>query len=236
MKVCTVSEIRALDAAAIHTYGIPELLLMENAGIASFSILEEEFDLRSGKVLVFCGLGNNGGDGFVVARKIHSAGGDVTVYILGDRTHYRGSAEANLAMISNMPVAILEVKNLRSLRGELKGCNLIVDAIFGTGLTRTVEGLHRDLIHEINSSGKPVLSLDIPSGINGDTAEVMGIAVQADITITFGLPKVGNLLYPGYDHCGSLWVSHISFPPALHDSPDLLLEVNDPPPLPPRSP
>ncbi|MGC9323467.1 MAG: NAD(P)H-hydrate dehydratase [Desulfomonilia bacterium] len=236
MKVSTVSEMREMDAQAIHTYGISAPLLMENAGIASFSVIKQEFDVSSSKFLVFCGIGNNGGDGFVVARKIHSEGGSVEVCIIGDRNKYTGSAASNLAMISRMPIPIREVKTLRSLRGKIDECDLIIDAIFGTGLTRNVEGIHRDIIDLISRSGKPVLSLDIPSGINGDTGTVMGAAVRADFTVTFGLPKVGNLLYPGYEHCGSLYVSHISFPPTLCASPDLKIEVNTPPKLPPRSP
>src|SRR4029453_3754033 len=110
---------------------------------------------------------------------------------------------------------------------------VIIDAIFGTGLSREVTGLYREVIDLINGSGKPVLSLDIPSGIQGDTGQVMGTAVRAEYTVTFGLPKPGNLLYPGYGLGGKLYVSHISFPPALYNADTLKLALNRPVSLPP---
>lgn len=236
MKVSTVSQMRSMDNAAVSRYGIPELMLMENAGLASYALLEREFGIREKTFVLFCGLGNNGGDGFVLARKIHSGGGTVKVFILGETGKYKGSAGANLDMLRKMPVEVREIESSRSVKRDIAHCDCIVDAIFGTGLAREVEGLHRDVIETINASGKAVLSLDIPSGINGDTGHVMGCAVRADFTVTFGLPKAGNLLMPGYDHCGSLFVTHISFPPELSESPGLTIEINDPPPLSPRDP
>ena len=133
-----------------------------------------------------------------------------------------------------MPVEIKEVRSVSAIRMEVLHCDAVVDALFGTGLARAVEGLHREVIDLVNECRGPVFSLDIPSGVNGDTGEVMGAAVKADFTITFGLPKVGNLLYPGYEHCGTLFVSHISFPPALSRSRRLKIETNEPVELPPR--
>ena len=110
-----------------------------------------------------------------------------------------------------------------------------MDAIFGTGLLRRVEGLYQDVIDFLNGGSVPVVSLDIPSGIHGDTGQVMGTAVVADTTITYGLPKIGNMLQPGYEHGGNLYVTHISFPPEMTQSDDLLCEINLPPELPPRN-
>ena len=234
MKVSRVSEMRALDREAIEKHGIPEDILMENAGLAAYRVLSQEVPVQRGRFAVICGVGNNGGDGFVVARKIISDGGSARVYVLGGRNKITGAARRNLDMLLKMPVEIQEVRSVPAIRMGVLHCDAVVDALFGTGLTRTVKGLHREVIDLVNECRGPVFSLDIPSGVNGDTGEVMGAAVKADFTITFGLPKVGNLLYPGYEHCGTLFVSHISFPPALSRSRRLKIETNEPVELPPR--
>ena len=117
----------------------------------------------------------------------------------------------------------------------MKSADAIVDAIFGTGLDREVGGKYKDVISLINASKKPVFSIDIPSGIHGDTGQVMGTSVKAHYTTTFGLPKIGNMLYPGFEMGGKLYVTHISFPPAIYDSDQLRVATNDPIPMPPRS-
>ncbi len=236
MKISTVSEMRALDKAAIEHWGIPELLLMENAGLASFEVIRQECGIPGKSFIVVAGVGNNGGDGFVAARKIHSMGGEVKVFLCGEAGKYKGSARSNLEIIRKLPIKITEIPSVRDLKRDLVHCHAIIDAIFGTGIAREVSGTHKDVIDLINNSGKTVISLDIPSGINGDTGMVMGCAVQAHHTVTFGLPKTGNLLMPGFSHCGRLIVSHISFPPDLYGSDSLKTAVNDPLPLPPRAP
>ncbi|MGQ9546039.1 MAG: NAD(P)H-hydrate dehydratase [Dehalococcoidia bacterium] len=235
MKVATVAEMRELDRRAAEEYHVTEDLLMENAGEAVYFVILQEFGVRGHKFVVFCGGGNNGGDGLAVARKIHSSGGDVMVFLLDDETKFKGAARKNLEILSRMPVEISKVSSIESVKEELVGCDAIVDAIFGTGLVRKVSGIYYDVIRLINESQSIVFSVDVPSGINGNTGEVMGEAVQADYTVTFGLPKLGNMLYPGYDHCGKLYVSHISFPPALYDSADIKVAINNPLELPERA-
>ncbi|APG25153.1 MULTISPECIES: bifunctional ADP-dependent NAD(P)H-hydrate dehydratase/NAD(P)H-hydrate epimerase [Syntrophotalea] len=234
MKVSTVAQMRAMDRAAIDCYGIAEELLMENAGQAAFSVLAQIGPVADQRFVVFCGLGNNGGDGFVVARKIHSAGGTVKVLILGDPDRLAGAARLNLEIIRRLPLEVRQLENSAGLAAELAACAAVIDGIFGTGLTREVGGLHRAVIEAINACGKPVLSIDIPSGVEGDTGQALGCAVRADHTVTFGLPKIGNLLYPGFALGGCLHVSHISFPPALYRDAALKIALNVPPPLPPR--
>ena len=236
MKISTVSGMRAMDRAAIEQFAIPELLLMENAGLSAFSVLAQECGVRGKFFLVLCGLGNNGGDGFVVARKIHSEGGLVKVFILGGMDGCTGSARTNLDILRKLPVEVEELTSAATLRHDIAHCDAVVDAIFGTGLTREVQGLHREVIEAVNAGHRTVLSLDIPSGVNGDTGRVMGCAVRADHTVTFGLPKAGNLLMPGFHLGGKLTVAHISFPPSLSNSSSLKLEVNEPPALPSRDP
>jgi len=234
MKISKVSEMRVLDKTAIEQYGIAAELLMENAGLAAYHVLLNELGIRKKKTLVFCGGGNNGGDGFVVARKIHSNGGTVKILLLGDPSKFEGAAKANLDIVSHLPIEIQNLDSTESLEEMLEDCDTIVDAIFGTGLARNVEGLYYDVIGLINRSNKSVLSLDIPSGVHGDTGRVMGIAVKADSTVTFGLPKIGNMLFPGYDLCGKLYVSHISFPPVMYEADSLKIEINNPAELIPR--
>jgi hydroxyethylthiazole kinase-like uncharacterized protein yjeF len=235
MKVSRVSEMRDMDKAAIDQFGITEDLLMENAGLAAYAIVSHKIGVTKKKFLILCGVGNNGGDGFVVARHIHSNGGLAQVNILGDPSRFTGAAKRHLEIISRLSIEVQRVESVTSITSDIAQCDAIVDAIFGTGLTREVTGLHRDVITSINASGKTVLSLDIPSGVHGDTGQIMGTAVQADYTVTFGLPKIGNMLYPGYELCGDLSVSHISFPPSLHQAEALKLEINQPLSLPPRA-
>ncbi len=227
---------RLMDQQAIQQHGIPEEVLMENAGLAAYRVLSETTGIPGRRFLLFCGAGNNGGDGLVVARKIHSGGGDPRVILLSDPARYKGAAKTNFDIVSRLglPVQTFGAESLTN--GDLQGCDAIVDAIFGTGLARPVGGRYRDAIERINQSGKPVLSLDIPSGVAGDTGRIMGIAVQAKNTVTFGLPKIGNLLYPGFSQGGRLFVTHISFPPGLYRDERLKISLNPLPALPRRDP
>ncbi len=235
MKICRLEEMRKCDAAAIKKYGITDELLMENAGLASYYVIRHEFGITNHSFLVLCGIGNNGGDGLVVARQIYSMGGKVTVLLLGDAKHFTGAAKKNFEIASKLSIKIRQIKSAKSLNTEMLLHDAVIDALFGTGLTRNVEGIYQDAIQIVNNSSKTIFSLDIPSGINGNTGQIMGAAIKADFTITFGLPKLGNLLYPGYEHCGKLFVSHISFPSSLYSQDSLQVEINQPSRLPPRN-
>jgi len=235
MKVAKVDEMKDLDRRATDEFGISQDLLMENAGQAVYFVISQELGIKNNKFVIFCGGGNNGGDGLVVARKIHSTGGEVKVFLLDDEAKFRGAARKNFEIVSRMPIEMSRINSIDSVIPEILDCDAIVDAIFGTGLVRKVSGVHEDIIQLINESQSTVFSVDIPSGINGDTGEVMGVAVKADYTVTFGLPKLGNILYPGYEHCGKLYVSHISFPPALHNSQAIKVAINNPIELPERA-
>jgi len=186
MKVCKVAEIRELDQRAIEEYGIPSEILMENAGAASYEVIQREFGVPGKKFVVLCGPGNNGGDGFVVARHLHAGGAHVKVCIVGDRTKYRGEARKNLDIIEHFPLEIRDVKSAAQIREVLIDADAIVDALLGTGLDREVEGLLKDAIELVNSTGKKVFAIDIPSGMNGDTGRAMGAAIKADDTMAFG--------------------------------------------------
>jgi NAD(P)H-hydrate epimerase len=235
MKVAKVDEMKDLDRLATEEFGISADLLMENAGQAVYFVILQELGIRNNKFVVFCGGGNNGGDGLVVARKIHSNGGEVKVFLLDDEAKFKGAAKKNFEIVSRMPIEMSRVNSINAVEAELLDCDAIVDAIFGTGLVRKVSGIYKDVIQLINDSQSIVFSVDIPSGINGDTGEVMGVAVEADYTVTFGLPKLGNMHLPGYEHCGKLYVSHISFPPALYNSDSIKVAINNPVEFPERA-
>ncbi|MEA1993284.1 MAG: NAD(P)H-hydrate dehydratase [Euryarchaeota archaeon] len=234
MKLCRVKEMRDLDKEATERFGISDELLMENAGLAAYNVIRSEVGVKNKRFIIFCGPGNNGGDGLVIARKVHSMGGTVRVFLLGDREKFRGAAKKNMEIASRLPIEIKDLKKVGSLKSTIKEADVVVDAVFGTGVSGNVEGRYRDLIQMINESGKTVFSVDIPSGINGDTGEVMGVAVQAEYTITYGLPKIGTILYLGYEHCGKLYVSHISFPPSLYRKKSIKIEISQPSELPRR--
>jgi len=239
-KVAGVEEIRRLDGLAVESYGLTEDLLMENAGAAVARLVAGLLGAEHAIVLV--GTGNNGGDGLVAARHLASSGVAVEVFAVGARSRMRAQARREL---ERLEAAGVEVHPYREASGlfalsALYGRGVIVDALLGIGLNREVRGAYREAIEDINGMaealGLTVVSVDIPSGVHGDTGRVMGAAVRADYTVTFGLPKPGCLLYPGAEYCGRIYVAHISYPRALIEDPELRMEVNWPPDLPPRRP
>ncbi len=234
MKVSSVEQMRDLDRTAIEQLGIPEELLMENAGLAVYHAIQRTCSVSGRSFTVVCGTGNNGGDGFVVARKLYSEGGEVSVFLLGPREKLSGAAKLNADILDGIGVEVRDGSALDKLQVSIEESDAVIDAVFGTGLTRAVEGKYRDAIELINGARGLVYSVDIPSGVNGDTGAVMGVAVMADFTVTFGLPKVGNIVYPGWDHCGNVSVTHISFPPSLYGSEHLKTEIAVPSMLPER--
>ena len=235
MKVSRVNEMRNLDRRAIEDYGISQEILMENAGQAVYFTILKEYGVKNKNFVIFCGIGNNGGDGLVVARKIYSNGGKVNIFILGDRSKFKGAAKQNFDIVNKFQIEPLDLQDVSSVMEAVQNSDVIIDAIFGTGLDREVGGKNKDIINMINASQKTVFSIDIPSGIHGDTGQIMGTAVKAHYTTTFGLPKTGNLLYPGFEFGGKLYVTHISFPSTLQDSDQLKIATNDLKLIPPRS-
>ncbi|MFH0748754.1 MAG: NAD(P)H-hydrate dehydratase [Candidatus Bathyarchaeota archaeon] len=236
VKVCQVSEIRALDNRAQKEFGVSEEILMENAGQAVYSVIFKELGIKNKNFVVFCGPGNKGGDGFVVARKLHSTGGRVMVFLFSKPETYSGSAQINLERLYKQAISIQNLESVEEVKNAFAGIDAIIDGIFGTGLNRPVVGLYKDVIEVINTERCPVFAIDIPSGINGDTGQEMGTSVKADYTITFGLPKIGNLLYPGYGRGGKLFLSPISYPPSLQYDDSLRTELSLGVKLPKRNP
>ncbi len=234
MKVATVEQMRRLDQYAIEELGIAEEILMENAALAAVAVMARKVGISGRKFTIFCGTGNNGGDGLAAARLLMSMGGLVKVFLVSSPKKYRNAAKTNYDIFSNLSGDISLLTRTDEARSDTRHCDAIVDAIFGTGLDREIKGLAADVIDLINQAHRPVFSLDIPSGICGDTGRILGTAVRASCTVAFGLPKLGNLLYPGYEYGGKLFVTRISFPPSLYEQKDLMVQTNSRISLPPR--
>ncbi len=230
MKISSIEEMHALDKKAME-HGINEELLMENAGHACYFVLARE-GIAGKKFIVFAGSGNNGGDGLMVARKLYSMNGIVKIYLLSEPSKYKGAALTNYNIVKSIGIEIKKATINDELIKDIEEADIVIDAILGTGISRNVEGLYKEVIEAINEHAKKVFSIDIPSGINGNNGKVMGTAIKADCTVTFGLPKIGNILYPGYENCGKLYVSHISFPPSIYNH--IKIETNEPLALPER--
>ncbi|NOZ79849.1 MAG: NAD(P)H-hydrate dehydratase [Acidobacteria bacterium] len=236
MKVCTVDEMRAMDRTAIKTYGIPGEMLMENAGEAVYFVILSEIGVTGKQFLVLAGAGHNGGDGLVTARKLNSSGGRVHVMLLSDPATYDAAPRLHLGMVEKAGIPLAVTPSIEDVRTAIARCDVVVDAMLGTGISREVGGLYRDVIEAVNASGKLVVGIDIPSGVDGNTGKIWGTAIRADLTVTFGTPKRGNLLYPGAARGGRLFVCRISFPPELSGRNDIAVAINDPAALPPRRP
>ena len=171
-----------------------------------------------GEVAVVAGRGNNGGDGFVVARYLANAGIPVAVFLLGPRDRVSGDARVNLEILAHLGIEVAEVltdADLNPVIHRLAKAGLIVDALLGTGLNAPVQELMATLIDRVNHLRAPVLAVDIPTGLSADTGEVLGVALKAQVTVTYGWPKLGQVLPPGRDYVGRLWQVDISIPPAF---------------------
>lgn len=216
MKVVTAEEMRQIDRKTIEEYGIPGVVLMERAGVAVASKIKEIFSQSLRKVIVLAGSGNNGGDGMVVARCLHNEGWDVKVFLTVDPEELKGDALFQYKIATKFGVRIYPINEfLTSYLSPSTSRFIIVDALLGTGLGKNVTGLLSEVIRLVNKLNMPVISVDIPSGISADNGQVMGEAVKATYTVTFGLPKRGHLLYPGAQNTGSLFIEDIGFPRQL---------------------
>lgn len=224
MKVVTAEEMQFIDSRTIDEYGVPGIVLMERAGLAVTSRIKEIFSPR--KVNVVAGGGNNGGDGLVVARNLFNEGWDVRVFLTNKPEELKGDALLQYKIISKHGFKIYSLNEFISHYSSfLTHDSLIVDALLGTGLSKNITGELAEVINLINRSDAKVISIDIPSGISSDTGQIMGEAVEADYTITFGLPKRGHFLYPGARCTGKLFIEDIGFPKELLRSEELKFEL-----------
>jgi NAD(P)H-hydrate epimerase len=212
MRHVTRDEIREIDRTAIEDYGMPGVILMENAGRGAADCASEMLGGSTGPALIVCGSGNNAGDGLVVARHLHNRGVRVTLALLAAPEKIGGDARVNLDIIQRMK---LDIRPVQPEDLPLDEPALIVDALLGTGLSGEVREPYASAIKAMNAAGRPVLAIDIPSGLDADSGRVLGQCVRATRTATFALPKVGFTLDAGPDMTGRVTVVDIGVPRQL---------------------
>src|SRR4030042_1170952 len=235
MKVATAEEMQELDRKAIETYRIPGIVLMENAGRGAADVISNFFpEIHKKKIAIIAGKGNNGGDGFVIARYLLNQGVYVRVYLLTDPKGLRGDAETNFSIFHPRKGEVISVpssKDYIKVKRDLEKFDILLDGIFGTGLDSEVRGYYREVIDHLNTLQRPIVAIDIPSGLDADTGKPLGTAVRASLTVTFGLPKIGHLIPPGLDYVGEkVKVIDIGIPKRLVEEekiPTYLLEKEE---------
>lgn len=225
LPVYTSSEMRECDRTAIQEYNIPGIVLMENASRGALDIIEKIFgSVRDRSVFIFCGKGNNGGDGFAIARHTINRGAHVHCFLLAPDEQISGDAKTNLTILrkisestARLTISIIESKSDIETFLSTKP-DIIVDALFGTGLTSGITGLSAEIIETINRTNIPVAAIDIPSGVNGDTGDVNTVAIKARCTATMGALKRGLLFGRGKEHAGSVHIIDIGIPESIFSS------------------
>ena len=228
MKVVTAAEMRQIDQDTIEGIGIPGIVLMETAGSAIVRAIVQHYP-TSKRIGILAGKGNNGGDGLVIARQLAHTGYDVHIFLVSPPDSFAGEARLNLQIAKSLGLRIEEILADAKLGADfftaqstslshITSCELLVDAIFGTGLRGTVRDSIATVINAINSLSVPILSVDLPSGLDADTGNPLGTCVRADRTVTIGLPKRGLLVHPGAEFAGKLEVVDIGFPKQVVDA------------------
>jgi NAD(P)H-hydrate epimerase len=224
MRVLNAAQMRDADRRTIDEVGIPSLVLMENAGRQVVTAIEAVHgDLLERKVGLLCGHGNNGGDGFVVARVLHERGTDVSVFLIGRVADVRGDARTNLEILGRLGLSVVEIGDSQAWElhfSEISRCALLIDAIFGTGLKAPLSGLLGTLVADVNASGIPVVSIDVPSGLSADSVEPIGDSIAATLTVTLAAPKLPLVLPPGELRTGRLVIADIGIPSAVIEALD----------------
>ena len=224
MRILSAEQMREADRRTIEDVGIPSLVLMENAGRQVVAAMESFFqDLAERRVAVISGKGNNGGDGFVVARTLQQRGIDVSVFVVGKVADIKGDARINIEILGRLGITVVEIGDEGQWElhfSEISDHDLIVDALFGTGLKSALSGIYETVIADINGSGIPVVSIDMPSGMSADTHDLIGDCVDATVTVTLGAPKLPLILPPAEEKSGEVVIADIGIPAGIIDALD----------------
>src|SRR3954466_9355726 len=224
MRILNSAQMREADRRTIDDIGIPSLVLMENAGRQAVAAMEAMYsDLLDRQVAVLCGRGNNGGDGFVIARTLVQRGVDVAGFLIGSVADVRGDPRGNLEILGRLGLTVVEVADSQAWElhfSEVSDCTLIVDAIFGTGLNAPIAGFIESVIADVNASGIPVVAIDLPSGLSADSPEPIGPSIDAGMTVTIAAPKIPLVLPPAEMRAGDIVIADIGIPAEVIDSVD----------------
>jgi len=219
IKIVNAAQMREMDRKAIEEIGIPGSTLMENAGRKVVDVILSRFDNpKSLRVNVFSGKGNNGGDGFVVARLLKNFGAEPTVFLVTEKEDVKGDAKLNMDAFIAMGGRVKEfttTKHIHNFKLKFFHTSVVVDALLGTGIDSAPRGFYNDVIEVMNSQGKLKIAVDIPSGLLADSGIVPGSYFRADVTVTFGSPKVGLVTPPARNAVGELVVADISIPESV---------------------
>ena len=221
MRVLDTAQMREADRRTIEEIGIPSIVLMENAGRRVADVMASAFDdLAACSVAVLCGRGSNGGDGFVAARALRQRGAEVTVFLLGRTADVRGDARTNLDALGRLDITVAEVPDAAAWAGrrpDVAACDVVVDAILGTGLNRPLEGMLPAVVDDVNAAQAPVVAVDMPTGLSADSHRLIGPAIDADVTVTLAAPKIPLVLTPGSTFAGDVYVAEIGIPAQVID-------------------
>jgi len=230
IKVVSAEEMREMDRYTIKEVGVPGVVLMENAGAeTAAAILDWLEDVENPLVHIFCGKGNNGGDGYVIARHLYNNGVDVEVFNAVKDNEIKGDALINYKIIKKMDLPITSLRKPADLAkyDEYESPDIIVDALLGTGIKGAVRGFLKDVIDFLNDLDIPVVSVDLPSGLNADTGSVEGSAIYADVTVTMALPKRCHLFYPAKHFVGELFIADIGMPDSVATNKSVKVQLID---------
>jgi NAD(P)H-hydrate epimerase len=231
MKIATPAQMREIDNTAITRIGIPGIVLMENAALKVVREITVTLgEVRDRNIVILAGKGNNGGDAFAAARHLFNLGASVSTYILAAREEIAGDAAVNLTILNNMGIPPAELTGqtcLDDFKASLRAADLVVDGIFGTGFKGSIRGLVCSVINEVNCSGKHVISIDVPSGVDATTGEAADPCIRAYKTVTLVLPKPGLVMHPGCEYTGELVVADIGMPSDVINKTDIKLNLLD---------
>lgn len=210
----TAEEMREIDRLTIETFGVPGFALMERAARGAFDVVQEQLGpVRGQQMVVVAGRGNNGGDGLVLSAFARESGADVHVCLIPQPEQLRGDARRAWERAMQAGVPITDRVTAKQVESYVAKADIVVDALFGTGLNAPLSGEYQAIVNNINASGRPVVALDIPSGLDANRGIPLGVAVKATLTATFGFPKLGQAIYPGVDYVGTLRVVDIGLRP-----------------------